>query len=309
MPMLIDWHSHHTPPEVVQQIARLGAPPPQPDPLDSPDFAHRIRELDAAGVDIQLVNQGNGVNPDRFPPDQAVALVRRVNDLLAERIEPYPDRLLGSVAITFKDVEASVGELQRMTQRGFRAVLLYARGEHVGRPESEPLFATIAELGLPIFLHGAGAGYTPPPGLDLLEDNGRAVSAVHGDAAVADFVLRMIAAGLFDRYPNLQTVIRTGGGSIPTLVHRLNHTHNGPEGQRPYRDILRQHFLVDTANIHPRALPFLVDVMGEDRVVFGSDYCGGTGPLHDAVATVDAQYDPQAVRTLTQRNSQRLLRL
>jgi predicted TIM-barrel fold metal-dependent hydrolase len=265
--------------------------------------------MDAAGVDIQLINQGNGINPDRFPAEQAVALVRRVNDLIAERIEPYPDRLLGSVAITFKDVEASVGELQRMAKRGFRAVLLYARGEQIGCPESEPLFAMISELGLPIFLHGAGGSYAPPPGLDLLEDNGRAVSGVYGDAAVADFVVRMIAAGLFDRYPNLQVVIRTGGGSIPALLHRLRQTHKGLKGERPYRDVLLDHFLVDTANIDSHALPFLVDVMGEDRVVFGSDYCGGTGPLRDAVAVVDAQPDPQAVRALTQRNSQRLLRL
>ena len=49
MPVLIDWHSHHTPPEIVQEIVGLGATPPRPDPLDSPDFSHRIRELDGSG--------------------------------------------------------------------------------------------------------------------------------------------------------------------------------------------------------------------------------------------------------------------
>ena len=135
------------------------------------------------------------------------------------------------------------------------------------------------------------------------------VSSVYGDTAVADYVVRTIAAGLFDRYPGLQVVIRTGGGSIPTLVHRLRQTHkSGPE-ERPYNEILREHFLVDTANIHPRAFPFLVDVMGMDRVVFGSDHCGGTGPLLNAVSVFDAQRDPEAARKLTRDNSRRILKL
>lgn len=62
--MLIDWHSHHTPPEVVKEFEKLTGSAPRIDKYDSPDFSERIREMDAAGLDIQLVCQGAGICAD-----------------------------------------------------------------------------------------------------------------------------------------------------------------------------------------------------------------------------------------------------
>ena len=71
--------------------------------------------------------------------------------------------------------------------------------------------------------------------------------------------------------------------------------------------MLLEHFLVDCASASPRTLQFLVDTMGEDRVVFGSDYCGGLGPLTKALPVIEDQPDPARLKTLTERNSRRLL--
>ena len=107
------------------------------------------------------------------------------------------------------------------------------------------------------------------------------------DATVSDFCVRLIAAGTFDRYPNLQIVIRSSGGSVPLLLSKLWWKHKSPGGEeRRYDEILLDHFLVDCASASPRKLQFLMDTMGEDRVVFGSDYCGGSGPLEKAVAFI-----------------------
>lgn len=237
-------------------------------------------------------------------------LVRASNDAIAEGIAEYPDRLIGTIAVSSQDIDSSVAELQRMADRGFRAVFLYAQGQMIGRPEVEPLFAKINELGLPIFLHGGGGAGGLRAGLELLEDGGQGVAAsAHADAAVSDCVVRMIAAGLFDRYPNLQIVIRSAGGGIPLLLSKLYWKHKGPDGERPYREILLEHFLVDSASARPRTFQFLIDTMGEERVVFGSDYCGGLGPLERALTVVEDQPDPDRVRALTDRNSRRLLHI
>src|SRR5439155_3763313 len=123
---LIDWHSHHTAPELIEKLADWGGRPPRPDPYDSPDFARRVDELDEAGIDVQLVCQGAGLNADRLPSDRAVQMMQASNDVLAERIAPQRGRLLGAVTTSLQNPEASAREIERLAGGGFRAVLVYA---------------------------------------------------------------------------------------------------------------------------------------------------------------------------------------
>ena len=170
------------------------------------------------------------------------------------------------------------------------------------------LLAKIAELNLPIFLHGGGG--RSDSSLKRLEDGGAGVSAsALGDASVSEFVVRMIASGVFDRHPNLQVVIRSGGGGIPLLLNKLFWKHKGPSGEKRYSEILLEHFLVDTASVNARTLQFLMDTLGSERVVFGSDYCGGLGPLQKAMPVVDEQSDPNSIKSVLERNSRRLLHI
>jgi predicted TIM-barrel fold metal-dependent hydrolase len=310
MAALIDWHAHHAAPELAERIGKATGRTPRADEQDSPDFATRIAEMDEAGIDVQLISPGQGLNGAGLEAEEAMDLVRASNDLIAKRIEPYPDRFIGNIVVTFKDPEGSVGEIDRMVERGFRAVIMYAQGSMVGQPANEPIFAKIAERGLPIFLHGGGRSGSRDTSLDALEDGGQAVSAsAHADGAVSDFVVRTIAAGLFDRYPQLQFVIRSGGGSVPLLLGKLYHLHKGPGGEQRYRDVLLDHYLVDTASVRSHTLRFLIDQMGEERVVFGSDYCGGLGPLVRSRPVIDEQPEPERIMSLTERNSRRLLGL
>lgn len=311
MPMLIDWHSHHTPPEVAEEIGKLTGKAPYIDKYDSVDFSQRVQEMDAARLDIQLVCQGAGVYADSLPASQAMEIVRKSNDLIAERIASYRDRLLGVIAVSMKEIAGSIKEIERMAAKGFRAVLIYPKADGevvVDSPEAEPLFAKIAELALPIFLHGATS--SKDPGLKRLEDEGAGVIySVIADAAVSECVVRMIASGLFDRHPSLRIVIRSGGGGLPLLLHRLFWKHKGPQGEQRYSDILLEHFYIDTAGVDARTLQFLINTLGENRIVFGSDYCGGLGPLEKALPVIEEQPNPAHVKSLTERNSRSLLHL
>lgn len=310
MASLIDWHSHHTPSELAEDFVKLTGKAPAPDPYDSHDFDRRRRELDAAGIDVQLVCQGAGLYADRFSPEQAMAIARRSNDVLAERIAPHRDRFLGAIAVSLKDIPGSVAEIERMAAKGFRAVLLYPKTDGaflLDSPEAEPLFAKIAALKLPIFLHGATG--TDDPTLKRLEDEGAGVVyGVVADATVNECVLRMIAGGVFDRHPALKIVIRSGGGGLPLLLKRLSWRHKGRD-DRSYSEILLDHFLIDTASLDARTLAFLLGTMGEERIVFGSDYCGGLGLLKKGVAVVEQQPDPARIRSITERTSRNLLHL
>jgi predicted TIM-barrel fold metal-dependent hydrolase len=311
MATIIDWHAHHTAPEIADRIKELTGKRPHIDAYDSPDLGKRVKEMDEAGLDLQLVCQGAGVYADQLPANHALEIVRQSNDVLAERVAPHKDRLMGITALSLKNIEASVQEVERTAAQGFRAVLLYPHvdGEMlVDTPAMEPIFAKISELDLPIFLHGAGTAQDPT--LARLEDGGAGVAyAVLSDGEVAECCLRMIASGLFDRHPNLRIVIRSSGGGIPLLLHRFFWKHKGPQGEKRYSEIFLEHFFIDCASSDARTLAFLIDKLGDDNIVFGSDYCGGLGPLSKALSAIEAQPDPGRVKAFTEKNSRRLLRL
>jgi predicted TIM-barrel fold metal-dependent hydrolase len=311
MAMIIDWHAHHTAPEVADRIQELTGKRPHIDSYDSPDFSKRIKEMDDVGLELQLICQGAGVYADQLPADQALEVVKQSNDLLAQRIAPYGNRLMGVTALSLKNIDASVQEIARTATQGFRAVLLYphVNGEMlVDTPAMDPVFAKISALKLPIFLHGAGTAQDPT--LRRLEDGGAGVAyAVLSDGEVAECCLRMIASGLFDRYPNLKIVIRSSGGGLPLLLHRFFWKHKGPDGERRYADIFLEHFLIDCASSDARTLAFLIDKMGESNIVFGSDYCGGLGPLTKGFAAISAQPNPEHVKNFTEKNSRNLLHI
>ncbi|HSE88169.1 MAG TPA: amidohydrolase family protein [Candidatus Binatia bacterium] len=307
----IDWHSHHTAPEAVETFAELTGKRPKIDDYDSTDFAKRVQAMDEVGIDLQLICQGAGLYADQLPGAQALAVVRQSNRLLAERIALHRHRLMGVTALSLKNIDASVEELERTSTRGFGAALLYPTvdGEMVvDLPEMNPIYAKLSELGWPIFLHGAGSAKNPS--LKRLEDGGAGVAyAVLSDAEISECALRMIAGGVFDRYPDLRIVIRSSGGGLPLLLHRFFWKHKGPKGEQRYSEIFLEHFLIDCASSDARTLSFLIDIMGEERVVFGSDYCGGLGPLKKCLAAVAKQSNPEHVKSFTEKNSRRLLHI
>jgi predicted TIM-barrel fold metal-dependent hydrolase len=307
----IDWHSHHTAPEVVETFAEFTGKRPKIDDYDSTDFTKRVKEMDEVGIDLQLVCQGAGLYADQLPAAQALRVVRQSNTMIAERIAPHSDRLMGLTALSLKNIDASVEELERTSKQGFRAALLYPTvdGEMVvDLPQINPIYHKLSDLGWPIFLHGAGLAKDPT--LNRLEDGGAGVAyAVLSDAEISECALRMIASGVFDRYPNLRVVIRSSGGGLPLLLHRFFWKHKGPAGERRYSEIFLDHFLIDCASSDARTLSFLIDTLGEKRVVFGSDYCGGLGPLKKAFNGVSGLTDPEGFKRFANENSRKLLHI
>lgn len=96
---------------------------------------------------------------------------------------------------------------------------------------------------------------------------------------------------------------------MPLLLSRLSWPHKGSAGEKRYRDVVREHFAVDTRAPDARTLDFVINAMGESSVVFGSDYAGGTGPLRASLRAIEELPQPERIKALTERNARRLLRL
>ncbi len=166
----------------------------------------RIADMDAAGIDRQIISLTcPGVQIlDR---DRAVAMAALANDQLAEACRKHPDRFSGLTAVAPQDPEHAAAEIGRGAHDlGFKGVIInsHTQGEYLDNPKFWPIFEAAEVLDTPIYLHPN----TPPKSMigPLLEAG--LDSAIYGFAVETGMhLLRIITAGVFDRFPRLRLVV------------------------------------------------------------------------------------------------------
>jgi aminocarboxymuconate-semialdehyde decarboxylase len=179
-----------------------------------------------------------------------------------------------------QDPARALTELQRAAALpGIRGVYLGTNinGRELSDPSFTPIFAACEAKGLPVLLHpltviGAGnrlGRYYLNNFLGNPFDT--AIAAAH-----------LVFGGVLDRFPKLEVCLPHAGGAMPYLVGRLTHGQKvRPEtkgvAKRPFDAYLRR-FTYDTISHAPASLQYLVDLVGADRVMIGSDFCFDMGP-------------------------------
>ena len=241
------------------------------------DLELRIADMDAQGVAVQALSL---TQPMVYWADQTLArrLSALYNDELVTAHERYPDRLVGLAMVPAHHAEEAVAEIERVLQApGIRGLYMgTAIGDMDLSDESLlPVFAAAEAAGLPIFLHplkvlGMETRLKPYFLSNLLGNPfDTAIAAAH-----------LIFAGVLDRFPKLQVVLPHGGGALPFLAGRLEHGSSvRPELahlKTPPSSYLRR-FHYDTITHSDRSLQFLIEQVGADRVLLGSDYCFDMG--------------------------------
>lgn len=204
-------------------------------------------------------------------PTAGVALCRMLNDQLAEAIDGH-DSLVGLATVPLQDTGAAIEELERATkQLGLLGVEVgtYVGEENLSAPRLEPFFASAAAAGLPVLVH---PDFKPNPRWSdhyLINLLGLPV-----ETAIA--MSNLVFSGTLDRLPDLRICFLHGGGAAPYLYGRWQMGWNigRPDTRtaigRPPSDYLKQIYC-DTLTHSPEALAYLIEVMGADRVVLGTD--------------------------------------
>jgi aminocarboxymuconate-semialdehyde decarboxylase len=198
---------------------------------------------------------------------------------MSEAHRAFPDRFVGAATLPMQDPKRAVAELERAAALpGIKAVYL---GTNVNARElSEgafaPIFAACEARRLPVLLHPLnviGAARLGAFYLNNLLGNpfDTAVAAAH-----------LVFGGVLDRHPKLEVCLPHAGGALPYLVGRLQHGQRvRPENQRvarkPFAAYLRR-FTYDTISHAPESMRYLINLVGADRVMLGSDYCFDMGP-------------------------------
>jgi aminocarboxymuconate-semialdehyde decarboxylase len=289
------------------------------------DLDERFREMDQFGDYRQIISLPNPPIEDIAKGETGLTLARIGNDAMAELCQRHRDRFPTFVAaVSLTDVDGSVAEARRaINDLGAGGVQVFTplAGRPLDDPDFEPVFATLAELDRPIWLHPARTAAMPDyPAEQKSRFEMWWCFGWPYDTSVA--MVRMVFAGLFDRYPKLKIVTHHLGGMIPYYDGRVgaglkvlgartsdeDYSKILPSLERPHMDYLRE-FYGDTAlfggGVH--AVKCGLDFFGADHVVFATDTpLGPIAPTIEVINKLDVT--PAERRKLFAGNAETLLK-
>ena len=280
--------------------------------------AGRLAEMDAAGVDVQVLSlTAPGI--EQLDPTEAVPVARDANDRVAEVLRTHGDRFAAFAALPTSAPDQAAAELERVvTGYGFCGALI--NGHTQGRQLDDTFFWPILEcaesLGVPVYLHPTA----PTPSMMATVYRGNYPDAVAGALATAAWgwhvdtglhLLRLVASGALDRFPALQLVLGHLGEALPFMLPRLEQglhpalTHLG----RPFGAYLREnvHYTLSGFTTTAAFLNLLLEV-GAERILFAADHPYAS--MREARAFLDRlPVSPADRRRIASGNAERLLRL
>lgn len=274
----------------------------------------RLPDMDANGVAMQVLSltvPGIEADPD---PKRAVDNARYVNDSLAAIVEAHPTRFAAFAALPLQDPDAAVAELRRAVEHfGFKGALVndHIQGEYLDDPAFDQVWATLAELDVPLYLH---PGMPPADRWHVLDGHPELDGALWSwQATTGGHAMRVVMSGVFDRHPAARMILGHGGEFLPFQLSRFDSRYATLTAPLPLQRRPSEYFgtnvLATTSGVlSPAELEALVHVIGAGAVLFAIDY-----PYENtdaAVAALEHTSLPDVDKQkIAHGNARRLLRL
>ncbi len=234
----------------------------------------RIKDMDEQKVDMQVLSLHTPLVGYHLDAKQGLALARNVNDEIGATVRQQPKRLAGLATLPVQDVKSAIDELERsVTKLGLKGATLdtHVNGEQWDEPKFLPLFKAAEQMGALLFFH-------PQPQNNFLMQRTKrhglfnSLGVILDDAIVAAI---LICGGVLEACPNIRICIAHGGGPTCYAMGRLDRAwHGRPESRTTPRppSAYQKQLYYDTVTGSEEALRFLLDQVGADRVVLGSDW-------------------------------------
>ena len=280
---VIALEEHYLDPEVSRHW-KEGGPEARPGPLRErlEDVgALRLREMDEAGIDVQVLSHSAPAT-QRIDAETAPSVARAANDRLRETVQKSRGRLEAFAALPTANPKAAADELERaVTKLGFKGAMVHGltNGKWLDDRQFWPIFERARELDVPIYIHPAvpHAAVVEAYYRDYLKDYPALLTAAWGfTVETATQGIRLVLSGVFDAYPGLKIIMGHLGESLPFSAWRidmaLSRDRSG-ERKSTFRETFREHFWITTSgNFSTPALLCCVLEMGVDRILFSVDY-------------------------------------
>lgn len=284
----IDFHAHILHPELAALsenkvvLTGFGATPPMARPPGSrahhsyelmlnPDL--HVQEMDRRKIDIHVLSSSTVVQGTFWAqPDEEPRLCMMMNDAMYGWVKVHPTRFVGSMVLPFQSFKASLAELDRCWERyGFKIVNAPAcvNGKYLGDPYFDDYWRLADERKLITFIHPDGVRDPWFQRFSLWNSVGQPIEETK-------VIASLIYEGVLERHPGIDIVIAHGGGYLPLFMGRLDrNVTNMPDSTRNIRGIpsdyiKRLHY--DVCVYDPAALTRLIEHVGADRLLLGSDF-------------------------------------
>lgn len=280
----------------------------------------RLTSMNANGISVQVLSV-DSFGANMLSPETAPAFAFRYNNLIAEKISAYPDRFSAFANLPMTAPLAAADELGRaVNDLGFRGAMIRGLTEDLflDHPKFAPILERAEKLQVPIYLHPG----LPPKGVadsyysNLAGKPGLVESlACYGwgwHAETALHVLRLLAAGVFDRYPKLKFIIGHMGEMLPMMMVRSDKAlkpGNGGANQRSLIETFHEQLYITTSGFFTLPpLRIALDTFGIDNIMFSVDYPFSTNEM--GAAFLDRlELNQEKLEKLAHRNADKLLRL
>ncbi len=237
----------------------------------------RLREMDEAGIDIQVISHG-APGTQKLDAETSVRMARQCNTRLAEFVATDPKRFAALCLLPTPDPAAAADELERaITKLGMKGAMIHGltNGRFVDEPDFWPIFERAQALDVPIYIHPA---FPSPVVIEAYyKEYAATYSQLIGPALgftveALTQTVRLVISGVFDKYPKLKIILGHLGEGVPFLLWRIDQFLPRTAGSA-FKDIFRNNFYLTTSgNFSDTALTASITEMGIDRIMFSVDW-------------------------------------
>jgi aminocarboxymuconate-semialdehyde decarboxylase len=253
------------------------------------DLEARLRDLDSAGMETQVMSQ-TVPGPELLEPKEGVYWTKKINDAYAAAARDYPGRYFTYASLPYQDPDAACKELERCYKDlGIKGVMMFSNCD--GLPmfdrKFDPIFSLIAEYELPVLMHP-----TVPLTASVM-DLVRIPYQLYAytlDTTLA--VISLIFHGVFERHKKLRMIHAHLGGMAPYLVRRLKDSWKGyakewglslnSDPEQTYRERI----WLDTCSFYLPAMRCAIEWVGLEHVMIGTDYAHRVGDPEGAIKSI-----------------------
>lgn len=324
--MTFDVHAHVIVPEITgedawrpkvwtdeagKQVVELGGKQIRAAVHEFVDVDGILAAQDEAGVDRVLLCPWVPLLYYDAEPQDGLTRARIQNEALSGLVRRHPDRVTALGAVPLQEPELAASEVQALMDEGvLRGVEVAAsvRGVFLGDNRFAPFWEAVEETGALVFVHPTTRGFDSPAFHDYYLWN-----TVGNPLETATTAAHLVVAGVMERHPGLRVLLAHGGGALMAVRGRMRHAHGfQPQARARLReapdDSIRR-FYFDTLTHDDALLRALIEYVGHEHVLLGSDYPFDMGDARHVDTVRALELAPEVEAAILAGNAERLLGL
>lgn len=334
MPLRVDVHNHIYPKVHIDAVVKYGAPRGwsiRKNPITGEEMLYgergypftisrsasdpefRVKELDSAGITMQIVSPSEPWFDFLPTTKDSVELAREFNDETSRIVEKYPDRFAGLAGLPLGDIDSAIEETRRAVRDlGLKGVIIptMVRGEiAISQQEFDPLFEEFDRLSLPVFIHP-----TLPAGAERYREYFLGMIILYPQQTSIT-IAELLFRGSLERFKRMKIMVADLGGALPLMAGRMFRFYeeikeSGKNLKKAPLEYLKQIFFENGSEFYQFAMKCCYDMTGPERILLGTNHPSPIVAFKEAIQSIENLDVPEEDKIMMRyRNAKELFHL